>query len=113
MSIVLLLIAAPLAALVIVRRFGGDITGDVLVGAGATAGVAGVGMLARRNTNYHLDGFPYVDEVETFGIGDTSARVNALLAGDIHFTVRVDPKSIQIVERSPGVVMANAPCAAP
>ena len=68
----------------------------------------GVGMLAKRNPNFHFNGFPYVDEVETFGIGDTAARVNALLAGDIHFTVRVDPKSISIVDRSPGVVMASA-----
>ncbi len=44
-SMVLLLIVAPLAAVVIVRRFGGDTTGDVLVGAGSTAGVAGAGML--------------------------------------------------------------------
>ena len=69
----------------------------------------GVGMLAKRHENYHHEGFPYVDEVETFGIGDTAARVNALLAGDIHVTVRVDPKSIPIVEASPGVTMAASP----
>ena len=50
----------------------------------------GVGMLAKKNPSYHHEGYPHVDEVETFGIGDTAARVNALLAGDIHITVRVD-----------------------
>lgn len=44
-GMVVLLVAAPLAALVFVARFGGDATGDALVGAGATAGVAGVGLL--------------------------------------------------------------------
>ena len=68
----------------------------------------GVGLLAEKNPNYHFEGFPHVDEVETFGIGDTSARVNALLAGDIHFTVRVDPKTIGIINGAPGVTMANA-----
>ena len=48
----------------------------------------GVGMLAKKNPNYHHEGYPHVDEVESFGIGDTAARVNALLAGDIHITVR-------------------------
>lgn len=69
----------------------------------------GVGMLGKRYENYHFEGKPYVDEVETFGIGDTAARVNALLAGDIHYTVRVDPKSIPIIESVPGVGMAAAP----
>ena len=68
----------------------------------------GVGMLAVRNGSYHFDQYPYVDEVESFGIADTAARVNALLAGDIHFTVRVDPKSIAIINGAPGVTMANA-----
>ena len=69
----------------------------------------GVGMLAKRNPNYHHEGYPHVDEVESFGIGDTAARVNALLAGDIHFTTRVDPKSIPIIEGAPNTTMANSP----
>ena len=69
----------------------------------------GVGMLAKKNPNYHHEGYPHVDEVESFGIGDTAARVNALLAGDIHVTVRVDPKSIPIIEGAPNTVMANSP----
>jgi len=68
----------------------------------------GVGMLAEKYANFHFEGTPHVDEVETFGIGDTAARINALLAGDIHFTVRVDPKSISIINGAPGVTMANA-----
>jgi peptide/nickel transport system substrate-binding protein len=70
---------------------------------------AGVGSLGVRNEGYHFEGRPYLDEVEVFGIGDTAARVNALLAGDVHFISRVDPKSINIINGAPGVTMANAP----
>ena len=34
----------------------------------------GVGMLAKKNPNYHIEGYPHVDEAESFGIGDTAAR---------------------------------------
>lgn len=66
----------------------------------------GVGMSAERFENYHIDGRPYVDEVESFGIGDSSARLSALLAGDVDCIVRVDPKTIGIIESTPGVTMA-------
>ena len=87
---------------------------DNLVGTGPFRLAAGdfrpgVGMLATKNPNYHHEGYPHVDEVESFGIGDTAARVNALLAGDIHITVRVDPKSIPIIEGAPNTAMANSP----
>jgi peptide/nickel transport system substrate-binding protein len=36
-----------------------------------------------RNPNYFHSGQPYLDEVVFFGITDNSARVNALLSGDI------------------------------
>lgn len=66
----------------------------------------GVGMSAARYENYHFEGRPYVDEVESFGIGDSAARLNALLAGDVDCIVRVDPKAIGIIESTPGVTMA-------
>ena len=87
---------------------------DNLVGTGPFTLAAGdfrpgVGMLAKKNPNFHHEGYPHVDEVESFGIGDTAARVNALLAGDIHFTVRIDPKSIPIIEAAPNTTMASSP----
>lgn len=39
--------------------------------------------IATRNPNYWKEGKPYLDEVEVMAIADESARVNALLAGDI------------------------------
>ena len=68
----------------------------------------GVSMLATRNPNYHFDGRPYVDEVQSFGIPDTQTRVNALIAGDCDYIPRVDPKLIPLVRGAPGVAMANA-----
>ena len=87
---------------------------DNLVGTGPFSLAAGdfrpgVGMLVKKNPNFHHEGYPHVDEVESFGIGDTAARVNALLAGDIHFTVRIDPKSIPIIESAPNTTMASSP----
>ncbi len=69
----------------------------------------GVGMLAERFANYYRDDIAHVDEVESFGIGDTPARINALIAGDVHFITRVDPKVFDLINSAPGVTMANAP----
>lgn len=64
---------------------------------------AGIGMLAERNENYWDEGRPYLDEVETFGIGETSARLNALLAEDVHFICRIDPKTVDLIKQHPAV----------
>ena len=39
-----------------------------------------------------------MDEIETFGIGETAARLNALLAGDVHFICRIDPKTVDLIK---------------
>lgn len=69
----------------------------------------GVGMTASRYENYYRDDIAHVESVESFGIGDTPARINALVAGDVHFITRVDPKSVALIEGAPGVDMAAAP----
>ena len=68
----------------------------------------GVGMLAVRNENYFVEGRPYIDEVESFGIGESSARTNALLSGDVHFVCRVDPKLVSLIDGAPGLSMVPA-----
>lgn len=69
----------------------------------------GVGMVAERFGNYYRDDIAHVDEVESFGIGDNAARINALISGDVHFVTRVDPKLVDLVNGAPGVTMASAP----
>ncbi len=54
----------------------------------------GVRSLAVRNNEYFKPGKPYLDEIEVFGITDEQARVNALLAGDMHFIGTVSARLV-------------------
>jgi peptide/nickel transport system substrate-binding protein len=63
----------------------------------------GVRSIAVRNENYWKQGSgPYLDEIEFFGIPDVGARVNALLAGDVHFIGNVNPGSAKLILGSKG-----------
>ncbi|MGE3148457.1 MAG: ABC transporter substrate-binding protein [Pseudorhodoplanes sp.] len=62
----------------------------------------GVGMLVARNPNYFISGRPYVDEVESFGIGESEARTNALLAGNVDYISRVDPRVVELINSRAG-----------
>jgi peptide/nickel transport system substrate-binding protein len=60
-------------------------------------GVRAVGV---RNENYWKPNRPYVDEIEHIGIGEESARVNGLLAGELDLVLTVDPRSVSRVSGS-------------
>lgn len=62
----------------------------------------GVTTIGVRNENYWKPGLPYLDQIELIGIGDNAARVNALLAGDVHLINSVDPRSTQRIASTPG-----------
>lgn len=64
----------------------------------------GVKTVAKKNKNYFKPGKPYVDSFELFAIPDHSARVNALISGDIHLAASIDARSIKLVESQPGFV---------
>ncbi len=57
----------------------------------------GVRSVAVRNENYWKPGRPYLDEIELVGITDESARVNALLAGQLDLIQAVSPRSVDRV----------------
>ena len=57
----------------------------------------GVRSIAVRNENYWKPNRPYLDEIELVGITDESARVNALLAGQLDLVQAVSPRSIDRV----------------
>lgn len=57
----------------------------------------GVHSIAVRNENYWKPGRPYLDEIELVGITDESARVNALLAGQLDLIQAVSPRSVERV----------------
>jgi peptide/nickel transport system substrate-binding protein len=61
---------------------------------------AGVRSVVVRNPNYWKPGLPYLDEIEFVGIGDESARVNALLSGDMDLVATINPRSVARVKGS-------------
>jgi len=56
-----------------------------------------------RNENYWKSDLPYLDEIETVGIPDSAARVNALLAGEMHLIDNVEPGLIDRIGQTPGL----------
>jgi len=62
----------------------------------------GVRSVVVRNDNYWKPGQPYLDEIEFVGIGDESARVNALLSGGMDLVAAVNPRSIARITTTPG-----------
>ncbi|MDA8521494.1 ABC transporter substrate-binding protein [Acidovorax sp. NCPPB 4044] len=62
----------------------------------------GVRSLVVRNEAYWKPGKPYLDEIEFVGIGDESARVNALLSGGMDLVASVNPRAVARVKGTPG-----------
>jgi peptide/nickel transport system substrate-binding protein len=62
----------------------------------------GVRSVVVRNENYWKPGKPYLDEIEFVGIGDESARVNALLSGGMELVGSVNPRSLARIAAAPG-----------
>jgi peptide/nickel transport system substrate-binding protein len=60
----------------------------------------GVRSIGVRNENYWKPNRPYLDEIEYVGIADETARVNALLAGELDLIGTVNPRSIDRVNGS-------------
>ncbi|CAG9249839.1 MULTISPECIES: ABC transporter substrate-binding protein [Burkholderia] len=65
----------------------------------------GVSTVGVRNDSYFKPGRPYLDEIELIGIGDSAARLNALLSGDVHLINAIDPRSTQRVSSTPGYAL--------
>jgi len=62
----------------------------------------GVRSVVVRNESYWKPGKPYLDEIEFVGIGDESARVNALLSGGMDLVGVVNPRSVARITATPG-----------
>ena len=71
----------------------------------------GVRSVHVRNDNYWNDAHegPYLDQIEAFGITDSVARVNALIAGDIQMCANLDPKAIGQIEDAPNAEVFSVP----
>lgn len=62
----------------------------------------GVRSIAVRNEEYWKPGKPYLDEIESFSIPDESARINALLSGDVQLINPVNPRSASRISDADG-----------
>ncbi len=62
----------------------------------------GVHSVAVRNGDYWKPGKPYLDQIEFFGIPDESARVNALLSGDVQLISAINPRSTERIRSTQG-----------
>lgn len=60
-----------------------------------------------RNENYWKTGLPYLDGVETFGIDDTVARMNALLSGSADYIIQIDPRASEQIRTNPEVELVR------
>ena len=63
----------------------------------------GINMVLERNPNYWKTDRPYIDEIFTVSIPDPTARINALLTGEIHAMNSVDPKQLSRLTQSSDV----------
>jgi peptide/nickel transport system substrate-binding protein len=65
-----------------------------------------------RNENYWREGQPYFDEVHIIDFGEETARVNALLGGQIHAAGDVPFAQVNLIKRRKGLKIYEAPSAA-
>ncbi|RWB32193.1 ABC transporter substrate-binding protein [Mesorhizobium sp.] len=63
----------------------------------------GVRSVAVRNPNYWKPNLPYLDSFELIAISDDTARVNALLSGDVQLAGRLNPRSLPLLDNQPNV----------
>ena len=60
--------------------------------------------------NYWREG-GNVDSIEVTAITDPVARVNALIAGDVHMATQIEPNSFRQIEDAEGVTLLSTPAA--
>ena len=58
---------------------------------------------SKRNPNYFVEGLPYFDEVETLNIHDGTARVSALLSGQVDVIENPEINVLDRVAKTPGL----------
>ena len=59
----------------------------------------GVKFTARRNPNYFNQDAPWFDAIELQSIPDLAARENALIAGQVHYADRMDPRNLGAIRK--------------
>jgi peptide/nickel transport system substrate-binding protein len=63
----------------------------------------GVVAAGRRNENYFHEPYPYFDSVEILSMADSTARINALVTGQVHAIDQVELKTASRIDQMDGV----------
>ena len=63
----------------------------------------GVKSTLKRNPNYFSEEYAHFDEVEFLSLIDVTARQSAIMNGEVHAIDRVDPKTVHLLGRNPGL----------
>jgi len=71
--------------------------------------VPGGRTLAARNPNFWRPDRPWLDEVEMIGVGDDSARLNAMLAGDVDLITPVPAREVDRIVQHPDYGILESP----
>ncbi|TLS38670.1 ABC transporter substrate-binding protein [Pseudalkalibacillus caeni] len=66
-------------------------------------------VVLNKNKDYWLDGYPKVDQVIFRTIPENSARLNALLSGEVDMVDGLDPVNIPQVEKNPDLQILRRP----
>lgn len=78
--------------------------GDLGIGTGPYAineAKHGVRYLTTKFKDYWQPNVGFVDSIETLVINDNSARVSALINGQVHLINRIEPKVVSLIARAP------------
>jgi peptide/nickel transport system substrate-binding protein len=62
-----------------------------------------------RNPNYFRDDRAFADEVDLLCVQDSSARINALLSGEVHAIDEVDLKTVDLLKANPNITIDQVP----
>lgn len=69
----------------------------------------GVRHVSVKYDGYWRDDVGHVDSVEVIAMNDATARMAALQSGQVHIINRVEPRTVALLARSPGVVIESTP----
>lgn len=69
----------------------------------------GIAIRLVRNPDYHKPGLPHFDAVEIINIPDSTARLNALLTGEVDVIEDVDIRNVALLERNPDMKVVRTP----
>lgn len=62
-----------------------------------------------RNSHYHQDHLPYLDQLEINEINDIGARMNALIGGQIDALSQLDPSQVKQTESTKSLAVLKSP----